>query len=268
MSAEDLGPAQLARVLDIHCCIGKYHLYGDGLADSVEDYARRLLDRAEEAGAARAQAFAWCLLGEALLLQARWDESAGCLTRSCELHATLGTRSGALAWQRRAELAVCRGAYDEAEDCLRQASGIATVSSMASHLWGRIYATAAFAAVEMGDPERAVRSVQAAAAAAARYGDCPTCSALLNPMAAEAFALLADSDSSRAYANTAARTAEMFNNSAWRAMAESAAGSVAVADGDNIAALRHFDAAHDLFERAGQSYWAHRSLQLASVSPT
>ena len=75
----------------------------------------------------RAQAFAWCLLGESLLLQARWDESAGCLTRSCDLHAALGSRSGALAWQRRAELAVCRGTYDEAAACLRQAAAGAMV---------------------------------------------------------------------------------------------------------------------------------------------
>src|SRR5690348_12997584 len=66
---------QLARVYDLHHCIGQYHLYGDGLRPSVEEYARHTLDRAEDAGAVRAQAFAWCLLGESLLLQARWDES-------------------------------------------------------------------------------------------------------------------------------------------------------------------------------------------------
>ena len=187
LAADDAGPAQLGRVFDIHHCIGQYHLYGDGLAGSVEGYARKLLDRAEETGAVRAQAFAWCLLGESLLLAARWDESVGCLERSCDLHASLGSRSGALAWQRRAELAVCRGAYDEADACLRQASGIATVSAMASHLWGRIHASQAFAAVEQDQSDQAVRAVRAAAATAARYGDCPTCSALLNPLAAEAF---------------------------------------------------------------------------------
>jgi DNA-binding SARP family transcriptional activator len=266
LATDDVGPAQLSRVFDIHHCIGQYHLYGDGLSDSVEEYARRLLDRAEEAGAVRAQAFAWCLLGESLLLRARWDESAGCLTRSCDLHASLGSRSGALAWQRRAELAVSRGAYDEADANLRQAAAIATVSKMASHLWGRIHATAAFAAVTRGDPERAVRAIQAAAAAAVRYGDCPTCSALLNPVAAEAFSLLADVDSARAYAEAAARVAEMFTSSAWRAMAESAAGSVAAAEGDQRAAIQHFNAAHDLYQWSGQAYWAQRSLQLAAVT--
>jgi DNA-binding SARP family transcriptional activator len=267
LTVDDLDSAQLSRVFDIHHCVGQFHLYGDGLASSVEDYARRILDRAEDSGAVRAQAFAWCLLGESLLLQARWEESMGCLARSCELHASLGSRSGALPWQRRAELAVCRGSYDEAEAYLRQASGIATVSPMANHMWGRIYATAAFAASEQADAEGAVRAVQAAAAAATRYGDCPTCSALLNPMAAEAFALLADPDSARAYATSAAQVAEMFNSSAWHAMAESAAGSLAVAAGDERQALRHFDAAGDLYQRAGQPYWTQRSLRLGTATP-
>lgn len=197
LAVDESGSAHLGRVFDIHCCIGQYHLYGDELADDVEKYARRTLALAEEAGAVHAQAFAWCLLGESLLLHARWDEVAGCLERSCELHASLGTYSGALPWQRLGELAVCRGAHDEVDKCLRRASALATVSPMAGHLWGRIHATAAFAAVEQGDPEAAARSVRAAAGAAARYGDCPTCSALLNPIAAETFALLGDGDGVR-----------------------------------------------------------------------
>jgi DNA-binding SARP family transcriptional activator len=265
LASEGIDSAQLARVFDIHHCIGQYHLYGDGLAGSVEGYARRILDRAEHLDAARAQAFAWCLLGESLLLQARWDEAMGCLARSCQLHASFGSRSGALAWQRRAELAVCTGSYGEAAGYLREAAAIATVSPMAQHMWGRIHATAAFAAVEQHDPQRAARSVGAAAAAAARYGDCPTCSALLNPIAAEACALLADADSARGYAGSAARVAEMFQSSAWRAMAESAAASVAIAARGGHAATRHLQQAASLYELAGQPYWAARCRRLAAA---
>jgi hypothetical protein len=251
----------LARVFDIHHCIGQYHLYGDRLADDVEDYARRTLALAERAEAVRAQAFAWCLLGESLLLHAHWDEAAGCLERSCELHASLsGMRSGALPWQRLAELAVSRGAPDQAAPLLRRASTIATVSPMALHVWGRIHATAAFAHLERDDPEAAARSVRAAAAAAVRYGDCPSCSALLNPVAAEAFAALGDRDSAKAYALAAARVAQMFDSSAWRAMAESAAGSVAAADGRPAEARERFRTAAELYRRVGHSYWAERSL--------
>jgi DNA-binding SARP family transcriptional activator len=255
-----------ARVFDIHHCIGQYHLYGDGLSQGVEDYARRLLTLAEQRQAVRAQAFAWCLLGESLLLQARWEEAGGCLERSCDLHASLGSRSGALPWQRLAELAVCSGAPEHADELLRRASGIATVSPMARHMWGRIYATAAFSQIERGDPEAAARSVRAAAAAAARYGDCPSCSALLNPVAAEASTMLDDAESARPFADAAAGIAGMFESSAWRAMAESAAASVAAADGDAAGAQAGFQVAAALYERAGQPYWLQRSLgQAASV---
>ncbi|HYX84945.1 MAG TPA: BTAD domain-containing putative transcriptional regulator [Gaiellales bacterium] len=255
--------AGLGRVFDIHHCIGEYHLYGDGLHDSVEEYARRTLVRAEEAGAVRAQAFAWCLLGESLLLHARWDEAAGCLERSCELHASLGTRSGALPWQRRAEIAVCLGADAEAAECLRRASAIATVSPMAHHVWGRIHATAALAAVGRGDGEAAARSVRAAAAAAARYGDCPTCSALLNPVAAEAFRLLGDPAGAAEAAQAADRVAGAFTSSAWRAMAAEAAASAALAAGRAGAAGERLAEAAALYDRAGQPFWAERARERA-----
>ena len=216
----------------------------------------------------RAQAFAWCLLGESLLLHARWEEAAGCLERSCELHASLGTTSGALPWQRLAELAVCRGAPEEAEAPLRRASAIATVSPMARHMWGRIYATAVFAQIEQGRPDAAARSVRSAGAAAVRYGDCPSCSALLNPVAAEALTQLDDPDGARPYAEAAASVAGIFDSSAWRAMAASASASVAVAEGDPAAAREGFEAAAGLYERAGQPYWLERSLaQAAATSP-
>jgi DNA-binding SARP family transcriptional activator len=257
------GGAPLARVYDIHHCIGQYHLYGDGLSDDVEAYARRALARAEQAEAVRAQAFAWCLLGESLLLRARWDEAAGCLERSCALHESLGTPTAALPWQRLGELAVCRGTPADADQFLRRASAIATVSPMASHLWGRIYATVALAALERGDAGAAIASARAAAAAFARYGVCPSCSALLNPVAAEAFAEIGDAATAGSYAASAERVADSFDSSAWRAMAESAAGSVAAAEGDAAEARERFEAAARLYARARQPYWESRSRRQA-----
>jgi DNA-binding SARP family transcriptional activator len=257
----------LARVFDIHHCIGQYHLYGDGLAADVEDYARQTIEIAEKAQAVRAQAFAWCLLGESLLLHGHWDEAAACLEQSCELHASLsGTRSGALPWQRLAEVAVSRGAPADADALLRRATMIATVSPMAMHLWGRIHATAAFAHLERDEPEAAAGSVRAAAAAAVRYGDCPTCSALLNPLAAEAFAMLGDLDAARVYAGAAGHVAGMFASSAWSAMAASAAGSVALAEGEHSRARERFEDAAVLYERVGHTFWAQRSRRQAAAA--
>ena len=257
--------SQLAHVFDIHHCIGQYHLYGDDTWEDVESYARDTLERAERLGAVRAQAFAWCLLGESLLLQARFDEAAGCLEKSGELHASLGSRSGALPWQRLAELLVCRGEHEAAAAPLRRASAIATVSPMARHLWGRIHATSAFAAVERGDPGEAVRSVRAAAAAGARYGDCPTCGALIHPIAAEAHAGLGDPEGARPHVEATKRVAGFFESSAWRAMAVSAEASLLVAEGDRAGSNERFLAAADLYDRAGQPYWAARARYRAGV---
>ncbi|MEX0985196.1 MAG: BTAD domain-containing putative transcriptional regulator [Actinomycetota bacterium] len=251
--------SSLAGVYDFHHCIGQYHLYGDGLWEGVEGYARETLDRAVKLGAVRAQAFAWCLLGESLLLQARYEEAEGCLERSGELHASLGERSGALAWQRLAELLICRGQPDEAAQPLRRASAIATVSPMAPHLWGRIYATHALAALDKDDPGEGVRFARSAAKAAARYGDCPTCSAMLNPVAAEAYALLGDVDGAAAHAEAAERPATMFRSSGWRAMAGSADAAVKLAQGDEGGAGALYASSASLFDVAGQPYWADRA---------
>jgi hypothetical protein len=135
---------------------------------------------------------------------------------------------------------------------------------MAKHLWGKIHATAAFAALEQGDPAAAARSVRSAAATAARYGRCPTCDALLNPIATETFAALGAPADARAYAKSATAVAGLFESAAWRAMAESSAGSAAKASGDLLRAGAHFEAAGDLYEQAGQPYWAQRSRSQAA----
>jgi DNA-binding SARP family transcriptional activator len=262
-AANNLGE-RAGQVCDIHHCIAQYQLYGDGLASDVEDYARTTLALAERMDAVPAQAFAWCLLGESLLLHARWDEAAACLERSCELYEALGSRSVALPWLRRAELAVCVGAHEDVAGYLTRATAIATVTPMAQHAWGRLHATAAFAAVEAGDPERATRSVRAAQGTAARYGDCLTCGALLNPVGAQAFALVGDRAGAAECAAAAAQLASSFGSSAWNAMAESAAGSVALADGDRAGARERFQAAATLYEQADHTFWASRLLAQAA----
>ncbi|MER7670172.1 hypothetical protein ABTY61_17105 [Kitasatospora sp. NPDC096128] len=105
-------------------------------------------------------------------------------------------------------------------------------------------------------------------AAAARYGDCPSCTALLHPVAAEAFAALGDTPAAAEHARAAERVARLCQSSAWSAMAESAAGSLAAARGDVRPARRHHLAAASLYERARQSYWAARSKVRAALVGT
>lgn len=258
--------SRVARFCDFNHCLGQYQLYGDGFAGDVADYARQTLAVAERADAVPAQAFAWCLLGESLLLRAQWDEAAACLARSCDLYEPLGSRSVALPWLRRAELAACVGDHGEAAAYLNRASAIATVTPMARHAWARLHATSALAAMERGEPERAIRAVRSTQGAAARYGDCPTCSALLNPVGAQAYALAGDRAGAHALAQAAAQLAGSLASAGWSAMAESAAASAAVADGDLPAARQRFTAAVALYRKAGHSFWADRtSAQLSGL---
>lgn len=259
LAGQALG-SRVARFCDFNHCLGQYQLYGDAFAGNVEDYARQTLALAERADAIPAQAFAWCLMGESLLLHARWDEAAACLERSSELYEPLGSRTVALPWLRRAELAVYVGSQDEAATYLKRATAIAMVTPMARHAWARLHATSALAAIERGDPESVIRSVRATQSAGARHGACPTCSAMLNPIGAEAFALIGDIAGAQGLANAAAQLAGSFKSSAWSAMAESAAASVAAAQGDLHAARQRLSSAAVLYDRAGHAYWTSRTL--------
>src|SRR5690242_21898986 len=109
---------------------------------------------------------------------------------------------------------------------------IATVSPLSRHLWGRLFAIAAFDAVERGEPQGAVQAARAAAASGARHGECANCALLLNPIVAEAHATLGDPVAAGHYADVARRIADGFDSSAWRAMAETAAGARTQAEGD------------------------------------
>ncbi|BCY05378.1 BTAD domain-containing putative transcriptional regulator [Actinoplanes sp. L3-i22] len=244
--------SRVVRFCDFNHCLSQYQLYGDDFAGDVGDYARQTLAVAERADAVPAQAFAWCLLGESLLLEGRFDEAAACLERSCELYEPLGSRTVALPWLRRAELAACVGDHAEVTVFLKRATAIATVTPMARHAWARLHATAAFAALERGEPELVIRSVRAAQGTAARYGDCPTCSALLNPVGAQAYALVGDVAGARLRAEAAERFVGSFPSAAWRAMADAAAGYA----GGSRELLA---AAADGFDRAGHTFWAART---------
>jgi DNA-binding SARP family transcriptional activator len=265
-----LGPAvddpQLARMFDLHHCIGEYQLAGDASFDGVEEYARRTLDLAGHTGARRAQAFASCLLGESLLLRGRWDEAGGSLRRSTELHHELGARSGALSWQRLAELAVCRGDSAAAEQYIDRGMTIAALSPMAAHVWGRLYATAALDALEEGAPADAVKAVHMAAEAAARHGDCPSCSALLHPLAAEAYAAFRSPAEVEDHLRAAEQILGYAQSACWRAMAETTAGFLALARDEPMDTWPRFLAAATLYERVGQPFWAARSLLDAGLT--
>src|SRR5919202_6290208 len=208
--------------------------------EDVEASARRTLELATRAGAKRAQALAWCLLGEALLLRGQWPEAEDALGRSAALHEALSSPTGgALTHQRLAELAIYRGQLG-AEEHLAQGFELARQSLLAAHLMGRLYATAALEALDQGDAARAAATVEDAALAAERYGTCAACSALLYPVGAEAYAQLAQVETARQYARAAVEVADRWQSQSWHAMAEYALGATARSEGDLDGARRQF----------------------------
>ncbi|WP_433828953.1 hypothetical protein ACQP2E_06530 [Actinoplanes sp. CA-015351] len=253
---------ELPSVWDFNHCLSQSRLYEAG---DPGGYARRIVAD----GAAPGQAFAWCLLGESLLLRAEWDEAAACLERSCAVYESLSDRSPefpgssrapvALPWLRRAELAACIGDHAEAAALLERATAIATETPMPRHAWARLHATAAFAAMERGSASDAIRSVRAVQSAAARHGECPTCSAVVNPVGAQAYALVGAVDSAQALAVSAERLAGLFPGSGWSAMADSAGGWALLAAGDGVGAGVRFRSAAAGYAEAGHRFWAERS---------
>jgi DNA-binding SARP family transcriptional activator len=253
--------AHLAHVVDMHHCLGQQHLYRDRSREEVEGYARHTIGLAERAGARRAEAFAWCLLGESLLLGGRWNEAVDCLNRSITLRRELGPETVALPWQRLAEIAVYRGESPDAY--LAEGRRIAMVSPMGLHAWARLYATEGLDALERADPAAALQAVEGAAAAAAKYGECPGCCSLLHPVAAEAYAALGNAEAAERHAEALERLADRWQSTAVRAMAETARGSVALARGDPAEAVRQFLKASEMYEGLGEPFWAARSRRQA-----
>jgi tetratricopeptide (TPR) repeat protein len=251
----------LAHVVDMHHCLGQQHLYQDRSRDQVEGYARRTIDIAARAGARRAEAFGWCLLGESLLLEGRWEEAVTCLRRSIAIRQQLGPETVALPWQRLAEIAVFRG--EPPDDYLLRGRAIATTSPMAMHAWGRLYATECLDALERGDGAGALRAVESAAAAASRYGECPGCCTMLHPVAAEAYALVGDASSAEGHAEQADRVAARWESTAIRAMAETAHGCALLARGEAEDAAERFLSASRLHEGLGHPFWTARTLAQA-----
>ncbi|MGW6918501.1 BTAD domain-containing putative transcriptional regulator [Kitasatospora sp. NPDC054939] len=253
------GPVGPDPIASVHACLAQHQLYADGPADSVEAYARHTLDLAIARGDRAAEAFAWCLLGESLLLRGHWDEAPGCLERSAHRYAQLPGHGAALPRQRLAEYEAARGDSAAAAEHLRRGLADAERSPVARHAFARLYATAAFDALERGEPGEAVRSVRAAARTAVRHGECPTCAAPLHPVAAEAFAALGDVDGAAEHAAAARAVPGAADSAARRAMAQSALGSLAAAHGDRAGArARHLTAAR-LYTGARQPYWAARA---------
>lgn len=176
-----------------------------------------------------------------------------------ELHHELAAPLGeSLALQRLAELVAAQGDYARADELLDQALEVAVRAPIfASHMQVRIHATRAAHALDQGDALAAARAVEATVNVCTQFGECPGCSALVHPVAAETHAILGNLEEAEARATAAREIAEQWQSGAWRALAELAQG-VAARPGEDAA--QHLIAAADLFEEIAQPYPAAQCL--------
>ncbi len=261
---ETQGLGRLAiNVFDGQLCMTQRLLYGARPYEDVIGFADALAAEAERIGAARGQAFAMTIRGEAKLLSGRLDEADADLEAGAALHREIGAATGrAFATQRRAEVALLRGEDERALVLLEDALAIARESDVGFHLLDRIYGTRVTAA---SDPAAGLVALEEAEAAVRGPDEtCPTCRITLAVPAAVAAARAGDqARADRWGAMVEYLAGVVMRLPAWDAASAEVAGHRALASGDPGAAL-HFGRAAELFTAAGQPFDVARCRALAT----
>jgi DNA-binding SARP family transcriptional activator len=245
-------PQLAVRVFDGHLCITQRFLYGSRPYGEVIAFADSLAAEAKRLGAARGEAFAVTLRGEARLLSGQLDAAEADLVAGGRMHRAIGGSTGeALSLQRRAELAMYRGRLDAARGLLDEALDVARASDVGFHLLDRIYGSRI---AMTHDPQTALGVLEEADAAV--RGPLETC-----PGCRITFAIPATIAAARAREMVLAaqheRSSEYLANvvmklPAWYASMHEAKGHVAAAAGRQADAREEFLAA-----ARGFASWGH-----------
>jgi DNA-binding SARP family transcriptional activator len=250
-------------VFDGHLCITQRLLYGAQPYPDVVAFSDAFIAEAQRLGAARGQAFAVTLRGQAKLLSGSLDEADADLRDAARLSQAIGAPVGqALALQRRAEVALYRGHARAAESLLDEALAVARESDIGFHLLDRVYGTKITAAP---DPATALSALdEAEAAVLGPLETCPGCRITLTVPAAIAAARAGDLDRARRHAEHGQMLAGVVMRlPGWDAAMEEVWGHLALADGDSVRAATRFGAAANGFRRVGQPLDAARCATLA-----
>jgi len=145
---------------------------------------------------------------------------------------------------------------------LQQALPLARSSMIARHLLHRIFGTMVLAAT---DPLEARAVVDRAESTLGWEDVCSFCSIMLAVPATIACARAGDLGGADRMLAMAARSAGMWQGTAWEAAVAEARGAVAAAKGDGVAAGSWLAAAAEQFLRAGQPLDAERCRLAASA---
>lgn len=261
-----LRPDLAAVVIDAHLCVGESYLYGGAPYPEIVAFASDLRARAASAGAARAEAFATTLLGEAHLLMGEVPSAIEHLQSATVQHRKVGVLCGeSLSLQRLAEALLAEGREREAKVALDEAMVAARGSPVATrHLLDRIHGTAIRAAP---DKETAILAVEEAQQnVRGPLESCPPCSVNLTIPATIACAEGGDLERARGLlARSEAVIGAFYPTGGWQAALDEARASVARSDGDLRGAARLLQHAAEGFERWGQRLDAARCRHRAGL---
>lgn len=245
-------PQLALRVFDGHLCITQRFLYGSRPYRDVIAFADGLAAEARRLGAARGQAFAVTLRGEARLLSGELDAAEADLVEGGRLHRAIAGATGeALSLQRRAELALQRGQPDRARGLLAEALDVARQSDVGFHLLDRIYGTRIALAK---DPDAAVGLVEEAQAAVrGPLETCPGCRITFSIPATIAAARAREMELASDHERASDYLANVVMKlPAWYASLHEARAHIALASGARDAAREQFATAASGFAGCGQ----------------
>lgn len=251
-------------VFDGQLCMTQRLLYGSRPYPDVIAFADSLEAEAKRTGAARGQAFAVTIRGEARLLAGELNRADSDLALGAALHREIGAATGeAFALQRRSEVALHRGDETGAAALLAESLAVARDSDVGFHLLDRIYGTRLAAA---SDPRDALAALdEAEEAVRGPLETCPTCRITLAIPAAIAAARAGDRERLAAWEPVAEYLSQVVMRlPAWDAALEEVRGHRSLLDGETKRAREHFRAAASGFRGAGQPLDEARCAALAS----
>jgi hypothetical protein len=259
-------PEIATRVFDGQLCVTERMLYGGLPNDEIIAFADGLAVEAQRLGAARGEAFAVTLRGEAELLAGALESAERDFADGARLHGRIGALAGeALSLLGRAQVAIAQRSAAHARPYLADALLIARESEVGHHTFDRIYGALIEAAP---DPDAALTVVvEAETAVQGPAETCPTCRIAFTVPATIAAARAGDLDRAHHFEDLVGQAiAHVALPPAWHAAAEEASGWVARADHRPVQAHRHFAAAAEGFARWGQPLDAERCRALAGTA--
>lgn len=252
-------PELAASRFDAHLCLAEFCLCGSSGNDEIAEYARELLEVAEEAGSTQGRALATLVLGEAELFSGRLRSAEELLTSAEQLHVDAGSRGGqALAVERLAEASLAAGRRWQAGRLLRRGLPLAEDNWLAPHLLIRYHGAMVQAAP---DTKRALDAIRRGDRALTGIGACAPCSMGFRMASTIALARAGYHNQAQQRLGAAERLAGMWQGGPWEAAIWEARGELRRALGEEEQARALFKEAAERYTSLGRVPDAQRCLQ-------